>query len=174
MRPKIFLDCGHYVGKALEYYAPFMDDSWLVYAFEPNTQLNVTMTSKRFPFPVSWVQKAVWIEDGEVDFELGGREDASHISSVGQPVPSLDFSKFVAELPQDAVIVCSMDIEGSEFPVLRKMLADKTAQRLSLLDIEFHHRLTNNEEDQASADFLRRCLEGEGVLVKLKVEIWDV
>lgn len=173
---KIFIDVGYYVGKALDYYAPLMDETWKVYVFEPNTELDVEESVKRFPFQVDWIKKAVWTEDGEVEFRLGGRNDASHIDSIRAStdrkitVPCLDFSKFVAELPEDAIIVCSFDGEGAEFPVLRKMLAEKTAQRISLLDIEFHHRLLATE-DEASASLLRRELEGEGVLVKLKLEI---
>lgn len=171
---KYFLDCGYYTGKALEYYAPFLDDSWTVYVFEPNEELDVGESLKRFPFKVNWVKKAIWTEDGEVKFRLGNRNDASHIDMIRDSVdrlitvPSIDFSKFIAELP-DATIVCSMDIEGSEYPVLRKMLTDGTAKRIALLDIEFHHRLLENE-DEASSSLLRRELEREGILVKLKLE----
>lgn len=173
---RIFIDVGYYAGKALDYYAPLMDDSWTVYVFEPNINLDVLESVKRFPFAVKWIPKAVWTEDGEIEFRLTGRNDASHIDSIREStdrkvtVPCVDFSKFVANLPEDVTIICSFDGEGAEFPVLRKMLEDKTAQRISLLDIEFHHRLLSNE-DAASASLLRRELEGEGVLVKLKLEI---
>lgn len=175
---KIFIDAGYYVGKALDYYAPFLDSGWLVYVFEPNEELNVeeSLRAKDLPCDVHWFKKAVWTEDGEIEFRLTGRNDASHIDSMRESidpkitVPTIDFSRFVAELPKIATIVCSMDIEGAEYPVLRKMLADGTAKRLSLLDIEFHHRLLDTE-DEASSSALRRELEGEGVLVKLKLEI---
>lgn len=173
---KIFLDCGYYIGKALDYYAPLMDESWKVYVFEPNTKLDVEESLKRFPFKAEWIKKAVWTEDGEAEFSLDGREDAAHLTDVRTSldkkikVKTLDFSKFVADLPKDATIICSFDIEGAEFPVLRKMIADGTAQRISVLDIEFHNRLLK-EEDEASASLLRRELEGLGVLVKLKLEI---
>lgn len=173
---KIFIDVGFYVGKALDYYAPLMDESWRVYVFEPNEELDVEESIKRYPFNVEWIKKAVWTEDGEVEFRLTGRNDASHIDSIRAStdrrvtVPCVDFSKFISELPDDATIVCSFDGEGAEFPVFRKMIKDRTAQRISLLDIEFHHRLLDNE-DAASASLLRRELEGEGVLVKLKLEI---
>lgn len=173
---KIFLDCGYYVGKALEYYTPLMDDTWTVYAFEPNESLEVERTIQRFPFKVNWIKKAVWTEDGTTKFRLAGRNDASHISEIRTStdpeieVETIDFSRFVAELPEDAIIVCSMDCEGAEYPVLRKMLKDGTAKRLKLLDIEFHQRLLTGE-DEASTSLLRRTLEGEGVLVKLKLEI---
>ena len=173
---KIFLDCGYYIGKALDYYAPMMDESWVVYAFEPNEKLSVAETTKRFPFKVNWIKKAVWTEDTELEFVLTGHDNASHVSEVRPStdervtVQAIDFSRFVRELPKDATIVCSMDIEGSEFPVLRKMLDEKTAQRLSVLDIEFHHRLIDGLS-AADASALRMELESEGVLVKLKLEL---
>lgn len=177
MAAKYFLDCGYYVGKALEYYAPFMDDAWIVYAFEPNESLNVKETIKRFPFKVRWIKKAAWVEDGRIGFALGGRDDASHVIDLHPeskdktiPVECLDFSKFVANLPKNATIVCSMDIEGAEYPVLKKMLADGTAARLKLLDIEFHHRLIKDKTPEDSSE-LRRTLEAEGVLVKLKIPL---
>lgn len=180
---KYFLDCGYYAGKAIEYYAPFLDDSWTVIAFEPNEDLDVEKSIQRFKgIGFKWVHflKAVWVEDTNKTFKVGGREDASCIKDLHPNEPEniaeertvacVDFSKFVAELPRDATIVCSMDIEGAEFPVLRKLLADGTASRLSLLDVEFHHRLLDGE-NEASASWLRQQLEGEGVLVKLKIPL---
>lgn len=176
MKKKYFLDTGYYIGKALEYYAPFLDDTWTIYAFEPNEELDVEASLSRFPFHVSWIRAAAWVEDGEVEFRIAGRNDASHIDTIRDSVdkkitvPCVDFSKFVAELPEDATIVCSMDIEGAEFPVLRKMIDDGTASRISLLDVEFHHRLIPGL-DESSASTLRQELEGLGVLVKLKLEL---
>jgi FkbM family methyltransferase len=176
---KVFLDCGFYAGKALEYYAPFLDDSWVVYAFEPNKGLVASQQAvdKFDPKPVL-IHEAVWIKNGTVDFAVEGREDAAFIADVRAhsgpigKVKCFDFSTFVSNFKDDDIIVCSMDIEGAEFPVLRKMLKDGTAKRLTLLDVEFHHRLLPNE-DEASASQLRRELEGEGVLVKLKIPIGD-
>lgn len=171
---KVFIDAGYYIGKALEYYAPFLDDSWTIYAFEPNEELGVEGSLAKLPFKVNWIKQAVWVKDEELDFRLPEREDAAHLDSVMPSespkvrVKAIDFSRFIKELPDDAVIVCSMDIEGAEYPVLRKMLSDGTAKRLTLLDIEFHHRLLNGE-DEASSSSLRQELEAEGVLVKLKL-----
>ena len=174
MKRRYFLDVGFYQGKALEYYAPLMDETWQVYVFEPNPELDVEQSLKRFPFKAEWIPKAVWTEDGEVEFRLTTRNDASHIDSIRNSedkkitVPSIDFSKFVSELPKDATIICSMDCEGAEYPVLRKMIKDGTIQRISLLDIEFHDRLIPTETNDSSSD-LRKEMEGLGVLVKLKI-----
>lgn len=174
MKPRIFLDCGYYVGKALEYYAPLMDKDWVVYAFEPNTELNVDETSKRFPFKVGWVKKAVWTEDGKLEFAVANRDDASHISQLRTntdkriTVPCVDFSRFVDELPTDSTIVCSMDIEGAEFPILEKMLEENTIDKIDLLDIEFHDRLFDDKSAEDSSN-LRKAIESRKVLVKLKI-----
>ena len=168
---KTFLDAGYYVGRALDYYVPLMDETWKVYAFEPNP--NLELDASRFPFEVEFIRKAIWIEDGEIEFVIGGRDDASYINSLqeGEPqtitVPCIDFSKFVSGL--EGTIVCSMDAEGAEFPVLQKMLDDGTASKLALLDIEFHHRITKRDTQEASN--LRIALESVGVLVKTKLDI---
>lgn len=173
---RIFIDVGFYVGRALDYYAPLMDETWEVYVFEPNEELNVEESLKRFPFKAQWIKAAAWIEDGEVEFRLAGRNDASHIDGIRDSVDRkvtvscIDFSRFVSEFPEDAIIVCSFDGEGAEYPVMRKMLEDGTAARLSLLDVEFHHRLLENE-DNATSSTLRQAFEGLGVMVKLKLEI---
>lgn len=134
----IYIDCGFYQGNALKIYKDkgLVDDSWTTYLFEPNPEIEGDL-----------IRKAVWTSDGEVTFQLGGRDDASSIKGTGPhgnpreiQVESIDFSKFVAGLP-DEFIVCSMDIEGAEFPVLEKMLEDGTIDKIGLLDIEFHHRL---------------------------------
>lgn len=173
-KSKIFLDCGYYVGKALEYYAPFIDESWEVYAFEPMPQKEIKESLARFPFPIKLIKAAVWTEDGTAQFSMGEREDAGRLSKVRTSsehktkVKTVDFSKFVAQLPEDSIIACSMDIEGAEFPVLNKMLQDKTIKRISLLDIEFHDRILK-DIDEGDSSRLRRAIEGEGVLVKLKI-----
>ena len=64
-------------------------------------------------------------------------------------VPCLDFSRFVRELPRQAEIVCKLNVEGSEFPVLRRMLAERTIDRISKLFIEFHQRMIPGETDES-------------------------
>jgi len=173
---KIFIDAGYYRGKAMEYYAPFLDDSWTIYAFEPNINLPVEESLSRFPFNVEWIKKAAWTENGKKEFVLTARNDASHLSAVRAgvdetiTVPTMDFSKFIADLPEDATICVSMDIEGSEYPVLRKMIKEGTIKKINLLDIEFHHRLIPGEDDDSSSR-LRQEVESLGTLVKLKLDI---
>ena len=63
-------------------------------------------------------------------------------------IPSINFSKFVSELPKDSNIICKMDIEGSEFPVLRHMIENNTITRIKEIYIEFHERFMPLESSE--------------------------
>jgi FkbM family methyltransferase len=167
---RIFLDCGQFDGVAIRQYC--VDDSWDIYSFEPEVQPDVNLAD--LP-PYELIEKAVWIKDGEVEFSLDPNKQASHIAGVAGTeyersvtVPSIDFSKFVAELPKDWEIICSMDIEGAEFPVLRKMIKDGTIQRIKVLDVEFHHRMMNTEDDETARKLIQELWD-LGVVVRLKI-----
>lgn len=160
----IFIDAGYYYGAATELMLP--DDDWTVYAFESNPELEVP----------DWVRlEAAWIEDGQIDFKINrDRNDASTINAgVGKydiiKVPCIDFSKFVLDLPEDTII-CSLDIEGAEFKVLEKMLKDHSIDKITVLDVEFHHRLMNDYEAKDAKRLIKR-IRARGVIVMLKVPL---
>ena len=96
------------------------------------------------PLNITFYEAAVWIEDGFVYFNQENHKEsqsapqqmatqilmvgASSVDKVGLKwngyatkikTKSIDFAKFISKLPEDAYIICKMDIEGSEFPVLR-------------------------------------------------------
>lgn len=164
---KIFLDCGRFDGVAIQQYC--VDDSWTIYSFDPYPKELVGLPEHTL------IEKAVWTEDGEVLFSIDPNYQASHIVGVAgaeyedqTTVPSIDFSNFVASLSEDSVIVCSMDIEGSEFSVLRKMIVDGTIQRIRVLDIEFHHRMMLEENDETARQLIQE-ISALGVIVRLKI-----
>ena len=157
---KVYVDCGYYAGVAYRKYAPDADVS---YAFEPNLTLDV---------PDFVIRKAVWVEDGEVSFRVAGREDAAHIPSETEEgdmvtVPSINFSKFLTKFP-DHSVVCNMDIEGAEYPVLRKLIDEGTIDKIKFLDIEFHHRLLMDYTKEDSQRLLDE-IEKRGIKVNIKV-----
>lgn len=166
----IYIDAGYYYGKTLERYqeSGLVDDSWAIYAFEPSTDLEI---------PTFVSRKAVWVKGGTVTFKVNhDRNDASSIkgtSGMGSfeeiEADCFDFSKFVGELP-DVYTICSLDIEGGEFRVLRKMLKDDTITKIDLLDVEFHHRLMLKEDDKTAQEILTAVLD-KGVAVRLKVPL---
>lgn len=163
---RIFLDCGQFDAVAIKQYV--VDDSWAIYSFEPDPK-----TLEGLP-ELTLIEKAVWIQDGEVKFGLDPLGQASHIMGLAGTdyenvikVPSIDFSKFVSELPE-AFIVCSMDIEGAEFPVLNKMILEGTIKRINVLDIEFHHRAMADYETEDARKLIQE-ISDLGIIVRLKV-----
>lgn len=174
----IFVDCGFYRGLILGEYIKegIVDESWIVYAFDPNPELGLKKDVKRFPMNIKAEEKAVWVNDTVVDFTVSNVENASSIDGTTSHAPkktiivqAFDFSEFVRRLPE-AYIICSMDIEGAEYAVLEKMLVEDTISKIDLLDIEFHHRFMLEEDLESTLDLVRR-IEEEGVKVKLKVPL---
>lgn len=165
-KPRIFLDCGRFDGVAIQQYC--VDDSWEIYSFDIDPQDMLDLPSHTL------IESAVWVDDKGVSVALDPQKQASHIVGVAgteyadtKMMPSLDFSWFVHELPP-ATIVCSMDIEGAEFPVLRKMIKNGTAPLIDVLDIEFHHRMMNDEDDESARKLIQE-LSALGVIVRLKI-----
>lgn len=175
---KIFLDCGYYVGKIEEIYrdAGILDNGWIIYAWEADPDVRFDREVERIGLPTHLEHKAVWTEDTTIPFKISNRDSASSVEGTtgndGEriEVPAFDFSKFVSELPE-AYIICSMDIEGSEFRVLRKMLDDNTIDKINLLDVEFHHRFMSDYIPGDAQKLIDEILS-RGVGVRLKIPLW--
>lgn len=190
----IFLDCGTHLCEGLvEFYNKgIIDDSFKVYTFEANPACNVQERIKSIPLDITAYNAAVWVEDGYITFNQenhiksrsGSPTDGySDIDGWGSSVstldfrhsgydtqvevPSINFSRFISELPNDSNIICKMDIEGSEFNVLRLLIKEGTISRIKKIYVEFHERFMPSE----SAESVRALVEeikGLGV----EVETW--
>ncbi len=163
----IFLDCGtHLCEGMIEFFNNgIIDNTFEIHTFEANPACNIEERIKQIPLNITPYNKAVWIEDGFVYFnqehhqkyKTGSPTDgfsdidgwASSVDGIGFnypgyeekiKIPSINFSKFVSELPKESNIICKMDIEGSEFSVLRYMIEEGTITRIKEIYIEFHER----------------------------------
>jgi FkbM family methyltransferase len=168
----IFLDCGtHLCEGLLDFYnRGIIDNTYEIHTFEANPACNINNRVKQIPLNITPYNAAVWIEDGVVLFNqeyhkkynTGSPTDgfsdrdgwASSIDGIGFhyngyedtiEVPSINFSKFISKLPNDANILCKMDIEGSEFSVLRHMIQENTISKIKEIYIEFHERFMPDE-----------------------------
>lgn len=171
----IFIDCGtHLCEGIIEFYNKgIIDNTYEVYTFEANPACNITERVKLIPLNITPYEKAVWIEDGYVLFNqenhkkynTGSPSDgysdidgwASSIDGIGFnypgyeekiQIPSINFSDFLKTLPKDANIICKMDIEGSEFTVLRHILKEGTINIIKDIYIEFHERFMPSESTE--------------------------
>lgn len=188
---KIFLDCGtHLCEGIVEFYNKgIINDTFEIYTFEANPACNVEERIKQIPLKITSYNEAVWIEDGYVffnqenhrKFNTGSPNDgysdidgwASSVDGIGFhypgyedkiKVPSINFSKFLGSLPDDAYIICKMDIEGSEFTVLRHIINEQTILKVKEIYIEFHERFMPSESYDSKMQIIKK-IESLGIKV---------
>lgn len=188
---KIFLDCGtHLCEGIVEFYNKgIIDDTFEIHTFEANPACNIKERIKQIPLNIIPYNKAVWVEDGYVffnqenhkKFNTGSPNDgysdidgwASSVDGIGfnHPgyenkikIPSFNFSKFLKNLPDDAYIICKMDIEGSEFRVLRHIIKEQTILKIKEIYIEFHERFMPSESYDSKMNIIKE-IESLGVKV---------
>ena len=85
-------------------------------------------------------------------------------------VESIDFSKFVIDNFNDRdYILCKMDIEGSEYDVLEKMIFDNSIDYIDHIIIEWHSNFFDN-----SSEMMERQIKIQKILTdrNIKVENW--
>lgn len=178
---KLMLDCGSYdLTIVKEWLASGMIDmDTVVITFDPNPEIDIYAFRNKLPNASNIIcrRDAAWTEDGMVKFWSSDRQSGAYIEGTVSNAPkkqydvaAIDISGFISHLDKDIFIVCSMDIEGSEFPVLRKMIVDNTIDRIRVLDVEFHHRMLKNE-DMASVLAILENLWKRGIAVRLKVPL---
>lgn len=104
------------------------------------------------------IKKAAWIFDGQTEFNFRPVEDP--FGSTAQPdkkdwgndvklVDCFDFSKWLKQFNPSDYIILKMDIEGSEFPILEKMITDGTDSLVNELQIEWHDQKMTNPKAYA-------------------------
>jgi len=151
----IFIDGGADNGKVFHAFivmSGYLDDKWEIFAIEPNP--NVIGQIPRFP-NLTIIEKAMWTNDGTIDFYLDMAENRSSAGSLFEKdtskpklvtVESMDFSQWIKRnFTLNDYIILNMDIEEAEYAVLEKMLEEKTIQYIDRLFVEFNydHRKEN-------------------------------
>lgn len=150
---KIFVDCGGHNTCSIRKFIATTPDwyEYVIHSFEPNP--NFFEHYQALPF-VHHHKKAVWVEDTELPFYLSTVTDYGSGSTllrdkrtgkldVEHPVmtPCVDLSRWIREnLDSVDHLVLKMDIEGAEYPILRKMIQDGTISLVRELYVEFHYK----------------------------------
>ena len=150
------------------------------FAFEPQPELAGCVEEARRRHPgvaIRFFPKAVWVRDGTMDFYLatvwgpnhrGGstllaghtRNPAKVDYSRSVTVECIDFSRWIRRnFDRRDHLVVKMDIEGAEYPVLEKMVADGTIDSVKELIVEFHWQM-NETLSRERHEALRAALDG--------------
>lgn len=142
----VFIDGGAHKGETVEYFrnsAASLIHPWEIFCFEPVKRLGKEILERG---NLTLIQKAIWVADESLGFFAGGNTSVASIyenEAVGDrknvQVPAVDFSKWLKEnfSAKDFVWV-KLDIEGSEYRVLEKMLSDNSIEIVDVLFVEFH------------------------------------
>jgi FkbM family methyltransferase len=176
---RVFVDCGSNTCKVLADRIERGLESEF-FAFEPQPELVacVEEVRRKHPgVPIHFFPKAVWVHDGTMSFYLatewgpnykgGSTLLAGHVKNAAKvdysrpvTVECIDFSRWLRRnFSRRDRIVVKMDIEGAEYPVLEKMIADGTIDYVSELIVEFHWHMSENLS-KARHDVLRAALDG--------------
>jgi len=150
---KIFLDCGAHEASSVKRFKKDYPGSkeYEIYSFEGMAKCEKSF--KKYP-DVKFKNNLVWIEDGEREFYVSGKEgssvykDKAERRGGGGPrkhrvkeetVKSIDFDRWVKEkFNKDDYIILKMDIEGAEYEVLEHMIKNGSINYIDKLYIEWH------------------------------------
>lgn len=180
---KVFLDFGGNQGQGLrEIMAKYrVDESWIIETFEPNPDCRIREFLSDIP-NIIINEAAIWTGTGTVDFSkmMEDTQGSSveclmndgvcmdpaspsfrHHDHIVQ-VPCVDISEVLNRYKDAEFLLVKMDIEGSEFPVLRKALDDGSITCVNDLYVEWHHMYVRGESDHTTNE-LKARLTGMGV-----------
>jgi len=146
----VFIDLGSHVGKTIRMFmkAKQYTPDFRIHAFEVNP-----LVPRKYPQGVIEHRCAAWVTDGPMKLYVNYKKRKSQCASVYRnktsgnldkkhpvTVKAVDFSKWIRENfePTDNIIVKS-DIEGAEYDVFRKMIADGTIGYIKKIYMDERH-----------------------------------
>lgn len=156
---KVLIDGGYHLGQYTDSYLK-KNSGFEVYAFDP-------IKFRPIPEGVRFYNLAIWTKDETKPLHAGRRVDSSSLVDTravdldkDTMVPCIDFSQWLKrEFTSDDFIHLKLDIEGAEYEVLQKMMADKTIELIKELVCEWHMKISRSKEsDQKIHDSVRQQL----------------
>jgi FkbM family methyltransferase len=186
----VYLDLGTHFGQGLEHFIQMLnvDESWRVHTFEANPITYKQFTEdayKKYPYVIAH-NEAVTDYDGTITVNIETVPEGDNgmgTSVIGldkwnpwggtlrenftktEEVPCVDLSRFIKDnFSENDRIFIKMDIEGSEFAVLQKLVDENLLDRINTLVVEWHaHFYTNQEEMEVKKAELTKKLVDAGV-----------
>jgi len=146
---KIFIDGGANIGQSTR---SFMSEwpgakDYEIFCFEPskgeNIRKNLENLKKDFN-NVEVLYDAVWIEDGEVVFYDEEKTSSSLVKEklrgvAGVTVGAIDLSGWIKRtFSENDQILLKLDIEGSEYEVLEKLVEEGVTYMIDKIFVEIH------------------------------------
>lgn len=157
---KIILSCGSNKGGEFDAWreSKIYDPEVLIYAFEPEPRCFPFIEAVQKITPnITHIKEAVSTIDGVEAWNVGNltvsgtlRQDKNWgLTGEKVMVKTLDFSRWLKlNIKEDDYVFCTMDIEGSEYDVLKDLFATGAIDLINKLYVEFHDvKLNTNMQD---------------------------
>lgn len=178
---KVFIDLGSYKCDSIKQKIDELDidDSWDVYAFEPNPLIDTEMYAKQInSCNVKVYKEAVWKRQGKAIFNQHGDEGQNQGSLLEETgggrhycdfyseciVKCIDFYEFLKQFDESKEIYIHMDIEHSEYELIQHMLQKTWPNNIKKLWIEWHDY--NNNQEKVNG--LENAIRSKGIEIESK------
>ena len=147
---KIILSCGSNKGGEFDAWreSKIYDPEVLIYAFEPEPRCFSFIEAVKKTTPnITHIKEAVSTYDGIETWNVGNltvsgtlRKDKNWgLTGEKVMVKTLDFSRWLKEnIKEDDYVFCTMDIEGSEYDVIKHLFATGAIHLIDKFYVEFH------------------------------------
>jgi FkbM family methyltransferase len=136
LEPLCIVDCGSNIGLSAIWFLQTYPGCDLI-CFEADDRLAAISQRniRRAGFSADIVHnKAVWIEDGQIGFHASGDDKGTISLNATHLVQCINLSDYIT----CNVDLLKMDIEGSEYEVLRQVIISGAIKHVKRLSIEFH------------------------------------
>ena len=160
---KVFIDLGSYKCYSIKQKIDELDidDSWDVYAFEPNPLIDTEMYAKQInSCNVKVYKEAAWKRQGKAIFNRYGDEGKGQGSLLEETgggrnyldfnsdcmIKCIDFYEFLKQFDSNKKIYIHIDIEHSEYELIQYMLQKTWPDNIKKLWIEWHDYNNNKEK----------------------------
>lgn len=152
---KIFIDGGARIGESIEHLLIKREDliGCDVHFFECNsdhynTLVEIKNNNKNYNFTIH--TEALWIENCDLDFyisidrwgDLGCtlHPEKKEKLDLGNPrkVKAINIVEFIDSLDNESYIILKLDVEGSEYNIIEKLISSGRINRINELFVEWH------------------------------------
>lgn len=163
----IYIVGGAYKGERINYFKEqdiYSAHAWEIFAIEANPYVIDKIPKAK---DTVILNRAIWTKDSTIKFYFSPQnESLSSIykknynafyetkygewkdDTVPMFIASMDFSQWIKDnFDMKDYIIVSLDIEGAEYDVLKKMLKDNTIQYIDYLLVEFHPGIGGKSEN---------------------------
>jgi FkbM family methyltransferase len=180
-----FLDCGSHFGEGLNHFMQHykMDETWEIYSFEPNKDSYFILSNKKFNINVKFFNKGVHTENCILKFRpettsvsYGQRPDGAGSTflskddwdiTINNPgagtfkndeyeIECIDLDEFIKNLKDINFLVVKLDVEGSEYAILRKLIETGNIKKINDLYVEFHDWAMKSETLTSTNDLIQK------------------